>query len=241
MRLKSNMVQFGLIFVISIFVALGVFSYTSGVESKIRAEMKTESIYIALTQIPAGTALDIALQNQSIEAKEFPEKSIPSDALQDISKLSRQSVANFTIQPGQVILNGSFGIGGNPTSSLVIPEGKLAISVTIPEAERVAGFVQPGSQVSVFISGKKNEKAGSEITRVLLNQILVLAVGSQVSSTTNIINGEGSSLVTLAVFPSEATALVHASKFFTIHLGLIGSKVNLNETNPIDNSKIFVE
>ena len=60
-------------------------------------------------------------------------------------------VALGTIYPGEQIIAPKFGSLGD-TESLVIPDDKMAVSVELTDPERVAGFVNPGSEVAIFVS-----------------------------------------------------------------------------------------
>ena len=62
-------------------------------------------------------------------------------------------------------------------SPLGIPEGKMAISVNLTDPDRVAGFVNPGSQVAVFLTGNDGQ-TGQPFTRMLFDRVMVLGVGS---------------------------------------------------------------
>ena len=59
-------------------------------------------------------------------------------------------VAIATIYPGQQVIGQQFG---QDPETLTIPADKLAISVELTDPARVAGFVNPGSQVAIFASG----------------------------------------------------------------------------------------
>ncbi len=70
-----------------------------------------------------------------------------------------------------------FGAPGT-TSTLSVPDGLLAISVQLGDPERVAGFVAPGSDVTIFATVSGGTDGASEFTQVLLPEVQVIGVGT---------------------------------------------------------------
>jgi pilus assembly protein CpaB len=226
------------ILLLSILTGVSVFSYTSGVEERVRKSYETKPVYIATRQIPAGTNVSSALNTGSIETREFPVVSAPSNALEFINQIDGNLVARYTIQPGQILLDDSFGTSGNQTGSLIIPDGMMAVTVQVQDSAKVANFVRPGSKIAIYATGQV--KASEDTTtQVLLPEILVLAIGDQVLATDSSSGSANSSLITVSVSPAQAKKLIHASQNFTLYFGLLGSKVQPDLTSSISNSNIF--
>ena len=238
MASKKATLQFVAIGLIAALTGISVYSYTSGVESRVKRSFETKALYIAIRQIPAGTTISSALNTGSIESRQFPVISSPSNALQEVTKVDSTLVARYTVQPGQILLNDTFGVTGNPTGALVIPNGMIAVTIQVNDAAKVASFVQPGSEIAIFASGQVTT-SDSVSTQVLLPEVLVLAVGNQVLPSTNQVAGVSSSLVTLAVTPIQAKKLIHASQNFTLYFGLLGTSVKFDFTGPATNSSLF--
>jgi pilus assembly protein CpaB len=103
-----------------------------------------------------------------------------------------------------------------------IPEGMRAVSVAVNEVNGVAGFVIPGTMVDILVTGRlsgKNADANDNITRVILENVRVLAAGQQVEQ-----DREGKPqkvpVVTVLVTPEDATKLTMASTEGKIQLAL---------------------
>jgi pilus assembly protein CpaB len=106
--------------------------------------------------------------------------------------------------------------------SATIPEGMRAVSVAVNEVNGVAGFVTPGTMVDILVTGRlsgKTTDSDNNITRVILENIRVLAAGQQVEQ-----DREGKPqkvpVVTLLVTPEDATKLTMASTEGKIQLAL---------------------
>jgi pilus assembly protein CpaB len=114
-----------------------------------------------------------------------------------------------------------------------IPEGMRAVSVAVNEVNGVAGFVIPGTMVDILVTGRLSGKAADpndNITRVILENVRVLAAGQQVEQ-----DREGKPqkvpVVTLLVTPEDATKLTMASTEGKIQLALRNT-IDAKLTNP---------
>jgi pilus assembly protein CpaB len=114
-----------------------------------------------------------------------------------------------------------------------IPEGMRAVSVAENEVNGVAGFVTPGTMVDILVTGQMSGKNGdpaNNITRVILENVRVLAAGQQVEQ-----DREGKPqkvpVVTLLVTPEDATKLTMASTEGKIQLALRNT-IDAEITNP---------
>jgi pilus assembly protein CpaB len=103
-----------------------------------------------------------------------------------------------------------------------IPEGMRAVSVAVNEVNGVAGFVIPGTMVDILVTGRLSGKSADpndNITRVILENVRVLAAGQQVEQ-----DREGKPqkvpVVTVLVTPEDATKLTMASTEGKIQLAL---------------------
>jgi pilus assembly protein CpaB len=112
----------------------------------------------------------------------------------------------------------------------------IAISVNLTDPDRVAGNVQNGSQVAIFVTGQLQGTAGGasaggdvQSTRLLLPKVTVLNVGSPQPPAASS-NSDASSpdtetlprtLLTLAVTQKEAQKVILASKALDLTFGLL--------------------
>lgn len=107
---------------------------------------------------------------------------------------------------------------GLPT---VIPAGMRGISVKVDEVVGVAGFVLPGTRVDVLVTvdGNENEGTPVSITKLVLQNVQVLAAGESIQK-----DEEGKpqkvSVVTLLVTPEDAEKLTLAATEGQIQLAL---------------------
>lgn len=136
------------------------------------------------------------------------------------------SVALDTIYPGEQVIEQNFGAAGDEDESLTIPPDKLAVSVELTDPARVAGFVNPGSEVAIFASGDPevylpdgSTRKLAPYTRLLLAKVEVIGVGAtSLSATTTKREGEETTeqiprtILTLAVDQEQAERVIFASR-----------------------------
>ncbi len=205
-----------------IMAALGtglVYTYARGADDRALSGQQRFEVLVVKSLVLAGTAVEDAVAEGAFETKELPANALIDGAMPDASAI-QDDVALTALYPGQQINAQMFGETANTVSSLVMPAGTVAASFQFSDPARVAGFVQPGSQVVVFVSSQN--AAGVEVTRVLLPQAQVVAVGPTG------LNEQGSgndpdvprALLTLALTDVEAAKLVYASQHGTLYLAL---------------------
>ncbi len=114
------------------------------------------------------------------------------------------------------------GAGGGLMAA--IPDGMRAVSVKVNDVIGVAGFAVPGSRVDVILSGSPAKNGEVEMSKVILENVQVLAAGQNV---TNDANGKPQSVqvVTLLVTPNDSEKLALAS---------VDGRIQLSLRNPLD-------
>ena len=99
---------------------------------------------------------------------------------------------------------------GGAGLTTTIPEGMRAVSIRVNDVIGVAGFVVPGSRVDVILSGSPTNNAASEVSKIILENVQVLAAGQNIDQD---INGKPQTVqvVTLLVTPEDSQKLALAS------------------------------
>ena len=148
----------------AVVAALGValvFLYVRGAEDRAEDKFDTVKVLVASQQIEAGEAANDAYESGKIVLKAVPQDQVLAGATSD-GEAFTDLVALGNIYPGEQLIPEKFGGATDVQveASLPIPKGNMAISVNLTDTARVAGFVNPGSEVAIFLSG-----SGSPPTR----------------------------------------------------------------------------
>jgi pilus assembly protein CpaB len=242
---KRRILTITLALLLAVLGTAGVLAYVHQANARAIAGVKAVTALVAQQAIPAGTSAGAAEHEGLLTSQQLPASSVPADAVTSITPDISSLVLSATVQPGQLLLRPMLVTTAQATSAgaLAIPNGMVAVTVSTCMPGAVAGYVQPGSRVAVFGTYSDVKNNGSQScggsgsspgsgqtnlahvhTRVLLPQVLVLAVGPAPSGGTNDTSGTSVNstaasadpttspssqvLVTLAVSQANAERLI---------------------------------
>ena len=229
-----------------------VFVYVNGVNDRAMADQNPVKILVAKKLIAAGTKASDAQAQGALEQREVPKAAVATGALADITPIEN-SLALTQIYPGQQVLSQLFGAQAPTTDALNIPKGDVALSVQLTDPGRVAGFVQPGSHVSIFVDlspvDVRTGKKYPDLARMLLPDVQVLAVGpttQTTSTTTDAKTGQttnqqiSQAILTLAVDQDQAQRLVLATNHSNaLYFALRTTNSKVGPSGPTTLSNMF--
>ncbi len=196
----ASAVVFGLI------AAVSVSRYLSDAQANTRSMNK---VVVAKVEIPLGTKIEA----EQLSTVEFPSNAIPDGTFESVEKVvGRVSVTNVAArEPVTDFKLAAEGSAGG--LSAVIPEGYRAMTVKVDDVIGVAGFLQPGTMVDVLtvIEPAGNTSSGNPISKIVLQNVKVLASGQNLDKPKDQRESETVKAVTLQVTPEQAEKLALAS------------------------------
>ncbi len=216
-----------LLVVAAIIAALGtglVYLYVQGADDRARDRVVGVEVVTAAATITPGESIEQAQAAGKLTRTKVPQDQVIEGAMSDTSQVSEMS-ANTTIYAGEQIIGSKFSNGPVAAqSSLAIPDGMVAMSVQLDDPARVAGFVNPGSEIALFTNASGGDGAkgfpDQPWVRLVSPKVTVIGVGSTttVSTTTTDETGTATTeqmprtLMTLAVNQEEAERVSLAYK-----------------------------
>jgi len=221
MRNKRLFIVLGCAAVFGLLAALSVTSYLA----KAKGYSDTSRVVVAKVDIPLGTKI-IAEQLSTVN---FARGTTPEGTFDDPDKLvSRVAITNVAaFEPLTTVKLAPEGSAGG--LSAVIPEGYRAMTVKVDDVIGLSGFVMPGALVDVVvvIDAKEKGNGNDMISKIVLQNIKVLASGQNIDRPKNDRDAESVKTVTLQVTPDQAEKLALASS---------EGKVRLVMRNAVDQS-----
>jgi pilus assembly protein CpaB len=231
------------------FVGVGaVYKYLSGTDARVLAGKQPTSVLMVAKRIPAGTSVKDITSGGYVRTDSVPASAKPADALLQLSDATATDVALADVPSGQIVLRDMFGKVTPTTSGLTIPDGMVAVSVTMASEADVAGYVQPGSEIAIFdtyvmlnakadpVGNKGNaEKPDDWATKLLLPRVKVLAVSQGAPSQTKDSPRADSLLVTIAVSQIDAERVIHVTQTGVLYLALLSDQSKTAPSPGIDN------
>jgi pilus assembly protein CpaB len=196
---------------LAVLAGIVVYLYQSTADDRSVAGKSAVAVLVASANIEAGLTLADAEARHLIAVQHFPRAALPAGLVPPASlrTAAETSVFQQPVAAGQLILQAAFAKAPGQ-DSLLVPDGKVAITVNLDDAARVAGYATAGNRVAIIYS-----KAQSAETRVLVSQVAILAVGNQNA-------GLAPSLVTVAVSPADAARIIFAERSGSLKLALLG-------------------
>ncbi len=234
-----------LLLVAAVIAALGtllVFLYVTGADNRADQRYDAVTVLKAVKQIDPGETAEAAQAAGKIETAAVSHQDLLAGAINGLDPIAGK-VAVSTIYPGEQIVSTKFGTAGSAaaTTSLTIPKGKIAISISLDDPARVAGFVNPGNKVAVFYTG-------GTLTRMLLPSVEVIGAGTTTltpTTTTTATNGTQSveqlpkTLLTLAVSQKDAEKLIFATKNGALSFGLLNDDSQIGPSQGVNTASLF--
>ncbi len=206
---------------------LMVFLYVQGAESRADDRYEAVKVLRAVKAIQPGEKFDDAARESKFQLQSVPRTELLEGSQEDLTVLSG-SVATQPIYPGEQITDVKWGDTAVAATDLTIPKGMMAISVNLTDPGRVSGFVNPGSEVSVFVAGTR-QADDTAYSRLLLPRVQVLGIGATGTTTSTKTTPDGEqttaeipqTLMTLAVTQADAQRVLYAVSNGELAVGLL--------------------
>ncbi len=222
-----------------------VFLYVQGADKRAEARFDTVNVLRAVAPIEAGETIDDAAANGKLALQPVAEDYLLPGYQTSVEGLSG-SVATQRILPGEQIVTDKFGSEvEDATSALTVPKGQMAISISLSDTSRVAGFINPGSEVAIFLNG--TDPSGEAYSRLLLDKVSVIAVGSTTTTQTTTTTPEGTqtveqlprTLMTLALDQPDAERVLFAQGVGELVFAVINDDTDISPGAGTGNDDLF--
>lgn len=172
----------------------------------VKVDTEAVSVVVAAVDLPWGTKL----KKEMLKTVPFLKESLPNGYQTKLASLegrvvisalkANEAVVEYRLAPKSVTVGGV---------SAVIKHGMRAIAVKGDKVIGISGFIQPGNRVDVLVT-LKDPKIKTEVTKMVLSNVLVLATGTEVQEKSD---GKPSpvDVYTLEVDPDQGEKLALAA------------------------------
>jgi pilus assembly protein CpaB len=213
-----------IVFVMAITVggvfAYATYNYVQNAPAK-TVTMPTQKVIVAASDLDIGAEI----QQDDLRIIDWPANAVPAGAFHDSNEVIGRGLVLPVIQNEPILpmkLASKEAGGGLPPA---IPQGMRAVSVRVDEVIGVAGYVLPGTRVDVVVTLSPSESHKDVTSKVILNNVQVLAAGTKIDRETDKNKPVAVSVVTLLVNPEESERLT---------LAATEGKIQLALRNPLD-------
>lgn len=187
------------------------------------------TVLVVTAEIPAGTAASSLAG--SVQTKSIPAAYVAPGAATSLVAL-RGRVASVTLEPGEQLLASRFVTTSELAATggtAAVPVGLQQVTISMDAARTAGGRIGAGDHVGVFVSLDASGDAPAS-TQLLLNDVLVTAVGgASAAGSSSAVGGSAATttssvsdttLVTFAVSADDAQKLVYGAEFGRVWLSL---------------------
>ena len=144
--------------VVAAFGTLLVFLYVRSADARAQESVDAVDVLTVSQPIASGESYDDALTAGKIVPQGVARSQLLANVQTNPDAL-KGTVALQSMFPGEQVVSDKFGANAAEAASpLGIPEGKMAISVNLTDPDRVAGFVNPGSEVAIFVTDRRSRR-----------------------------------------------------------------------------------
>src|SRR4029450_10764573 len=167
------------------------------------AQQDTETIVVA------GVSMNMAetITPQHVKLLPWPAKAVPSGAVRTLAEAEGR-VVRGSIVAGEPLLEGKLApqlAGKGGLMPMLVPEGQRGVTIKVDDAVKESGFVLPNSRVDVLVSMAKQPNSQERISKVIIQDVTVLAAGQTVELRDN--KPGTITTVTLALQPAQVERL----------------------------------
>ncbi len=189
------------------------------------------NVVVAKVEIPIGTRI-VAEQ---LTVAQFPKTVAPDGTFELINDKLVGRVVVTRISPREPITESRLApVGAAGGLQSVIPDGYRAMTVKVDDVVGVSGFIQPGTLVDIVVTivPPDNAKQREKVSKIVLQNIKVLASGQNIDKPKNEKETERVKAVTLQVTPEQAEKLALASSEGRLQLVMRNAVDQGDETTP---------
>lgn len=193
-----------------------------------RTRIKTQAVVVARAYIPQG----VRLGRGDVRVVKFPMGAVPPGSFRSVRAVYGR-VLRWSVFTGEPVLSSRLaprGIRGG--LSAIVSSNTRAVAVRVNDVIGVAGFVQPGDRVDVLVTFKQRRYRDNPVTRIIIQNVLVLAVGKAVQGGNRASRGKTAKkprmvrAVTLQVSPEQSERLALAGSYGDVILALRNQRDN---------------
>ncbi len=208
---------FGLAIVIALVISTLTYGWFKQIAQSQNQARETQPVVVAAVDLTWGTSLT----GDMVKVVPYLKESLPGGYYSDVSGVNGRTII-YPVKAGEPIFESKLApttvsMGG--VAALVSPK-KRAMGVKVDKVVGVSGFIHPGNRVDVLVTLSKNERANSPMTKIVLENILVLATGTELEKTGKQEKPAQVDVITLEVTPEEGEKLALAASEGKLQLAL---------------------
>jgi pilus assembly protein CpaB len=234
MKRYRPLVFFGLALVLGLVTSILVFSWMQNEKNRLMAAPIPVShnlqVVVANADLPWGTKLT----PEMMQMQEFPAGGLPEGHFTNLDVI-KDRVLLVNIKRNELVIESKLAPLGTTSGGVaaVTDPNKRAMSVKVDDVIGVAGFIKPADRVDVMVTIEPDPgKQGHPISKMILENVKVLAAGTQMERKGKDEEPVAVQVITVEVDVEEAEKLALASNQGKLRLAL---------RNPLNSERVLTK
>ena len=217
MTKKGPLIVLGIGILIALVVSIASYSMLKSKAQKQAQKQEIVEVAVAAADMPWGTVLS----KQMVKTAPYLKTSLPDGYHTTVASLEGR-VLVYPLKSNEPIFESSLAPTSIKTGGMaaVVQPDKRAMAVKVDKVVGVSGFVFPGNRVDVLVTLPDRGENKTPTTKTVLENILVLATGSEVEKTGKQEKPATVDVITLEVTSEEGEKLALAATQGKIQLAL---------------------
>jgi pilus assembly protein CpaB len=221
-------------------------NYVSSARTEVASDSKPVEILVAKEDIPRGISAEELLAKDMVAMEQVPQRFVAAGAISSSRAIEGQ-VLNNPLTRGEQLTSARFATPSAAGLAYSIPREYVAISIPVDEVKGISGLVRPGDHIAMFATFAPGPNGEENITKLLLADAKVLAVGTALSAEsaappegtkTSTLGGAtreeevAPHTMTLSVSPKDAARIVFAEETGKVWVTLLPATAEASPKAP---------
>jgi pilus assembly protein CpaB len=222
MKRYRPLVFFGIAVLLGLVTSMLVFSWLQNEKNRLMAAPLPLTQNVQVVVANADFAWGTKLTSEMVQIQEFPSGVVPEGHFSSVDAV-KDRIVMVDIKRNELLLESKLAPVGATTGGVaaVTDVNKRAMSVKVDDVIGVAGFIKPADRVDVMVTIEpENGKQGSTMAKVILENVKVLAAGTQMERKGKDEEPKQVQVITVEVDVEEAEKLALASNQGRLRLAL---------------------
>ena len=214
---QKPLLLFGLATGVALVIAVLTYGWIKQMAQSQTQARETQPVVVATVDLTWGTSLT----GDMVKVVPFLKETLPAGYFSDVSGVNGRTII-YPVKAGEPVFESKLAptsVSAGGVAALVTPK-KRAMAVKVDKVVGVSGFVHPGNRVDVLVTLSKSERANDPMTKIVLENILVLATGTDLEKTGKQEKPSQVDVITLEVTPEEGEKLALAATEGKLQLAL---------------------
>ncbi len=234
MKRYRPLVFFGLALVLGLVTSVLVFSWLQNEKNRLLAAPLPATKNVQVLAVNADLPWGTKLTPEMMQLMEFPSGAVPEGHFTSMDPV-KDRVLLVEVKRNELVLESKLAPVGATTGGVaaVTDPNKRAMSVKVDDVIGVAGFIKPADRVDVMVTIEPTPgKQGHSISKMILENVKVLAAGTQMERRGKDEEPKPVQVITVEVDVDDAEKLALASTQGKLRLAL---------RNPLNSERVLTK